>query len=752
MNTAFGKSNVLRAAVALALIGTGPLAGADESSTLALEEIIVTATKQEISLDDTPAAISAVTADALGPGGIQEIRDLATTIPNLSVGDQFGVNRTFIRGIGMTSIDLGADGAVAFLQDGAMIPRPSQQLTGFYDLDRVEVLRGPQGTLYGRGATAGVVNLVTKKPTGELDGYASLTGGNYSAYTVEGAIGGPIMGDTLQGRIAGKLDKRDGYGQNLVTGSEIDDLDTQAVRGILRWQASDAVTVDLIADYFKEDDNNYAFHYFGTTATPEDALAHNLLGGETIFDYYAPSSPDQRNIVSDQDPTNDREGSSATGIVDWKINDDWSLKSVTAWRTFDRFMQDDLDSSDVNMFGVNNYTEESDSWSEDITITGEALGIRWLAGANYFHEEMHGEVKVPLTNFAVLANFLNTVVDPDPDWVILPDNAFDSLNYWQNGDVEVDAWGTFLEGKYEFSEKLAVTAGLRYNYEKRKGTGYFEFDLLVPPVTPTDKSKSWDDWTPKLLVEYRIGGEGLLYGQYTQGFKSGVINIGSTNDVIDPETVDAYEIGYKTTFAEGRASLRTAAFYYDYSNLQVGYVNEDSVVQTVNAAAAENKGIEVELTARLTEGLTADFSATWLEAKYTEFVTGDYRNDFEQVDLSGNYLQNAPKYTLHAALDYTHPLGNAGAIVARIEGNYQDKVYFTEFNNSDAEQDAYGLLNLSAGYEGNDGQWSVTGWVRNATDEFVYSNNIITAPLYGSIRVGSLMPPRTYGLTLAYNF
>lgn len=744
MQTAFGKSTALRVAVALALFGAGPVAGADESGTLALEEVIVTATKQEISLNDTPAAISAVPASAIGPGGIQEIRDLSTTIPNLSVGDQFGVNRTFIRGIGMTSIDLGADGAVAFLQDGAMIPRPSQQLTGFYDLERIEVLRGPQGTLYGRGATAGVVNLVTKKPTEELDGYVRLTAGNYSAYTVEGAVGGALVGDTLQGRISGKLDKRDGYGENLTTGSDIDDLDTQAVRGILRWQPSDAVTVDLVADYFKEDDNNYAFHYFGTTATPEDFLAHNLLGGQTIFDYYAPSSPDQRNIVSDQDPTNDREGSSATGIVEWKINDDWSLRSVTSWRTFDRFMQDDLDASDVNMFGVNNYIEESDSWSEDITFTGKALGLSWLAGANYFHEEMHGEVKVPLTNFAVLANFLNGTN--------FPADAFDSLNYWQNGDVEVDAWGAFVEGKYDFSEKLSVTAGLRYNYEKRKGTGYFEFDLLDPPVTPTDKSKSWDDWTPKLLVEYRTGADGMLYAQYTQGFKSGVINIGSTNDVIDPETVDAYEVGYKTTFADGRASLRTAAFYYDYSNLQVGYVNEDSVVQTVNAASAENKGIELELTARLTEGLTGDFSATWLDATYTEFVTGDYRQGFAQVDLSGNHLQNAPKYTLRAALDYRRPLGDAGALVANVEGTYQDKVYFTEFNNADAEQDAYGMLNLSAGYEGNDGQWSVTGWVRNATDEFVISNNIITAPLYGSIRVGSLMPPRTYGLTLAYNF
>ncbi len=173
MNTASGSSIVLRTAVVLALFGAAPLAGAAES--LALEEIVVTATKVAQDIDSTPAAITAITADALGPGGIREVRDLALSVPNLSVGDQFGVNRTFIRGIGMTSIDLGADGAVAFLQDGAMIPRPSHQLAGFYDLEQVEVLRGPQGTLYGRGATAGVVNMVTKKPTEDLDGYLNYT-------------------------------------------------------------------------------------------------------------------------------------------------------------------------------------------------------------------------------------------------------------------------------------------------------------------------------------------------------------------------------------------------------------------------------------------------------------------------------------------------------------------------------------------------------------------------------------------------
>ena len=737
MNTASGSSIVLRTAVVLSLFGAAPLAGAADS--LALEEIVVTATKVAQDIGSTPAAITAITADALGPGGIREVRDLALSVPNLSVGDQFGVNRTFIRGIGMTSIDLGADGAVAFLQDGAMIPRPSHQLAGFYDLEQIEVLRGPQGTLYGRGATAGVVNMITRKPTEDLDGYLNYTIGNYSATTVEGALGGPIGGETVMGRISVKADKRDGYGRNLTTGKPVDNRDAYAVRGSLRFKPSDTLDMVLMADYFQEDDYNYAFHFLGTTVVPEDELAHNLLGGRTIFDYYADRGrqPDQRNIVSDQDPINERDGTAVSAIIDWGFADGWNLKSITAWRDFNRFLRDDLDGSDVDMFGQNNYIEESESWSQDFTVAGTAANVEWLMGANYFSEKMHGEVKVPLTNLGLVFG--------------LPADFFNDGNYWQNGDVDVEAYGVFLQGRYSFTDAWALTLGARYNYEKREGTGSFIFDALGVNV-PTDREKSWDKVTPKVLLEYKTGNDGLAYLQFTQGFKSGVINIGSLNEVIDPEYVDAYEVGYKMPFADDRASLRTAAFYYDYTDLQVGFVNEQSVVETVNAASAEIMGVEVELFARFTEGLSGNLSATWLDATYTDFVTGDYRQNFDQVDLSGNYLQNAPKYTLNGVLDYRRPVTETGAFVGRIEASYQDKVYFTEFNNSDAEQDAYGLLNLMAGYEGGDGKWSVMGWVRNATDEFIYSNNIITAPLYGSVRVGSLLPPRTYGLTLSLNF
>lgn len=724
----------LSAAIAVALVSGAAFA----ADTGGLDEIIVTATKRAEKISDTAAAISAVSADALGAGGIQNISDLSSAVPDLSVGNQFGVNRTFIRGVGMTSIDLGADGAVAFLQNEAMIARPAEQLTGFFDLERVEVLRGPQGTTYGRGATAGVVNLVTKKPGDKPDGYLDITLGDYASKIIEGAAGGPVN-DTLGLRLAGKWEKHDGYGKNLFTGNPVDNRDAYAVRASIRVKASDTVTVDLVADHFEENDNNYAFHYFGGTAFDPLTLAA-VYGGTTIFDH----GGDVRNIWSREDAVNRRQGTSATGIVDWKPAS-FELKSVTAWRDFTRFNRDDLAATDAHLYGQNNYDEASESWSQEFTLNTTAGGIDWLAGAMYFHERNPGSVLVPLYNLGPFILGGNcTPITPD---AALPCSAFDATNYHQSGTVTTNAYGAYVQGTKEIAPRLKLTVGARYNSEKRAGVGTFEFGALGV-FLPTDKSKTWNAVTPKFALEYRTAGDSLIYGSITRGFKSGVINIGSTNPVINPEFVTSYETGFKTKALDGRAVISLTAFYYDYKDLQVGFVNESSTVETKNAAKARNYGLEFETQARVTEGFTADFAATYLNAKYKDFENAYYRDGFTLRQLAGNTLANAPQFSGHLGLTYRVPVTSSAVLALHGEEVYSSKVYFTEWNNADAEQSAYSLLNFSAALESSDGKWSVTAWVRNAGDKFVYGNNIITAPLYLSSRVGTVMPPRTFGVTL----
>ncbi len=726
------------------LIGTALTAALVSSqSTLAqgaLEEVVVTATKRDASLVDLAAAASVLGGDQIGPGGVQNVRDMVAEVPNLSIGDQFGFARVFMRGIGMTSIDIGGEGAVSFLQDGAIIPRPAAQLVGMFDLAQVEVLRGPQGTLYGRGATAGAINLVTTKPGEELGGYVNLSLGNYNMKTLEGAIDIPLSDDWAL-RLATKIEKRDGYGDNLFTGNEVDDRDAAAYRATLAYDPDANWDATLSYQFYEEDDNNFAFHYFGPSAGTVGGVppAVPVLGGRTVFD--VGGTP--YDIYSDQEAINDRDGFMANLIVNVELSEGVSLRSVTSLQNLDRFLRDDLDSTEQNLFGQNNYTEESDSFGQEFTLNIVRDNYSVLAGAMYFEEELFGEVRVPLTNicFLLAPALCGTPVG----------DGLNSGQYLQDGDVDITAYAAFVEATIPLGDKFSLIAGLRYNYEEREGTGTFIFDAIGLNV-PTDAEADWDEITPRITLEYRPNDNMLLYATYNEAFKSGVINTGSLSPPLDPETVDAFELGWKGQSADGSLSYAVAAFLYDYQNLQISFVDENSTVSTINAAEAENYGAELELNYAFSDAFSIDFFATYLSAEYEEFINGDYANGFVLVDLSGNTLPNAPEYTFKLGATYQTAVGD-GHLRLRAEGYYQDDVYFTEWNRADAFQDSYGLINASAEYSfGPGGNWMVSVWGRNLSDEEVISNNIITAPLYSSLRVGSMLPPRTFGVTGSYAF
>lgn len=555
-------------------------------------------------------------------------------------------------------------------------------------------------------------------------------------------MSGPLSGDRLMVRVAGKYDKRDGFGINEFTGKDIDDRDAYAFRGSILAKPADDLEVLLSGEYFKENDSNYAFHYFGPTVAPENFLGA-LLGGQSLFTVAAAAGrqPNLRNIYSDQEPLNKRDGYSFTGTITWTPGD-WDVKSITSYRKFTRFNRNDLDGSSANMFGQNNYDERSKSFSQEFVGTYKSEKFDALIGAMYFHENLFGSVRVPLTNLAVLLKLAGQL----PPTV--PDNALDGANYLQFGTVTIDALGFYAQGSYALTDKLKLTAGGRFSHEKRKGVGTFDFLGSVN----TDKQKSWNAFTPTLTLNYQASDTTLAYASVTRGFKSGVINVGSRNDVINPEYAWSYEVGLKTATADRKLQANLAAFYMDYSDLQVGFVDASSVVTTVNAASARNYGVEAELRARPVQGLTLELFGTYLNAKYRNFTTGDYRQGFAQVNLAGNRLSNAPEFSFRAGADYDFALGSAGKLNARAEVNWQDRVFFTEFNNADATQGPYALINAGLRFTSADDKWSVDVWGRNLANKLVITNNIITAPLFNSVRVGSVAPPRTYGVTLGVNF
>jgi|TARA_B110000908_G_scaffold86632_1_gene103489 iron complex outermembrane receptor protein len=704
-----------------------------------IEEVVVTATKKSVQLRDLAGAANVISGDAVQAGAVENVRDLIASVPSLSIGDQFGFARVFMRGIGMTSIDIGGEGAVSFLQDGAIVPRPAAQLMGMFDLDQIEVLRGPQGTLYGRGATAGAINMVTTKPGRELGGYARFTAGNFGLSTFEGAVDIPLNKDFAV-RFATKIEQRDGFGENKFSGKDVDNRDARAYRATFAYAPDATWDATLSLQYYEEDDNNYAFHYFGPSSgsSLDVPLAVPILGGRTVGmvggDFY--------DINSDQEAINKRDGLLANLILNFEMSETISFRSMTSIQNLDRFLRDDLDSTDVNLFGQNNYTEESDSFGQEFILNYTDNNLDIVAGVMYLEEELYGKVFVPLTNvcFLLAPATCNTPVG----------DGLNSGRYLQDGDVDITAYGAFAEATYAFNEQWSMVAGLRYNYEERKGKGAFIFDAAGLNLS-TDQDADWDAVTPRLTLKYQTNDDMLLYLTYTEAFKSGVINTGSLSPALDPETVNAYEFGIKGAMADDRLRYSIAAFYYDYADVQISFVDATSTVSTINAAEAENYGFEVELDAELGNGFAVDFFVTYLSAEYEEFFNGDYANGFATADLSGNTLPNAPEYTAKLGVEYeTEVIG--GLLLLRLEGYHQDDVYFTEWNRADAAQDAYTLVNANVDYRFGDSAWMVSLWGRNLGDEEIISNNIITAPLYDSLRVGSVLPPRTFGATVSYSF
>lgn len=719
----------------LSLLATSVSALAQDAM---LEEVVVTASKRSLTLEDFAGSVNVLGGDKIGPGGIQEIRDMQVDIPNLSLGDQFGFARVFMRGIGMTSIDIGGEGAVAFLQDGAIVPRPAAQLMGMFDLAQVEVLRGPQGTLYGRGATAGAINMVTQKPGQEFGGYVNLTAGNYGLTKLQAAADLPLS-ESVALRLATSIDQRDGYGENIFNGQDINNRDAQAFRATLAYDAGNRFSAMLSAQYYEEDDQNYAFNYLGPSqgTTLSVPLAVPVLGGQTV----GMVGGGFQDINSDQQAINDRNGSLVNLTLNYALSDEVSVKSISSVQNLERFLRDDLDSTDANLFGQNNYTEESDSIGQEFILNYSVTSLDVVAGIMYFQEDLFGEVRVPLTNICSLLA---------PDLCGTPVGDFiNSGNYLQDGDVDIEAWGAYAEATYAINEQWSVIAGLRYNYEERTGTGSFIFDAIGLNV-PTNQTESWSDVTPRITVQYEPSDSLMLYATYTEAFKSGVINTGSVSAPLDPETVDAFEVGFKGRNADNTLRYSLAGFFYDYQDLQISFVDETSTVSTINAAKAENYGLELELDADVGSGFSVDFYMTYLSAEYKDFVNGDYANGFAITNLSGNTLPNAPETTAKLGLSWT---GEAAGGLVRVRGEayYQDDVYFTEWNRDDAFQEAYEQYNATIEYIYDD-RWSFSVWGRNLSDEEVISNNIITAPLYDSLRVGSLLPPRTFGATIGLQF
>lgn len=766
---------MLRLKSTLALLCTSATlaatASAQGAGPEALEEIVVTAQKRAESIQEIPIAITAISGEALQDLNRDDVASIAAQTPSLAYSEAGGESQIYIRGVGSNLFSVGADPSVAINLDGVYLGRSNMGLTQFLDVERVEVLRGPQGTLYGRNATGGAINIYSRMPTDELEGYGTLIVGNDNRREANAAIGGPIGGG-WSFRIAARGLKDDGYTDNLdPSGGKVDDNDLKAVRGIVRYK-TDRLSATLIGDYSEFDSGN-------TSIKPRaDGLGLAQSAGAVI-----PASIHETRLNFPSFLVWQTGG--ITANLDLNLTDAITMTAVLGYREWDSDFLFNTDGTEIEVTRTTQLYDTS-QYSAELRLAGEHGWGRWIAGAFWIDEDKFGGLGL------VRAGFTNALANRPP--AIIPASIFPPRTFVFLSQNDGRASAVFGQLDFDLSEQWTLTAGLRWSDETKDDSTYSvtllpDTELLglysprpLPPRPatpgPTNRidSKSWSAFTPKVGVEWKPAADQLYYLTWSKGFKSGGYNaFQTTNPVYDPEFIKATELGAKTQWLDDRLRLNAAVFHYDYTDLQVStFLN--SLTLTTNAAEATIKGVELELQARPFDNLELGLATAFLDATYDRFNTifgsctaanqaldprctgrvGQPR----LVDASGKTLNNAPKFKGTASARYTIPLAAGGRISLFGQVSHQGKVFFNAVNSPSMTQDAYTLVDARVGYETDSGALSVALFAKNLTDK-EYFHNIVqftstSDTALDVFNVGHALgypaPGRQWGLELRYRF
>jgi iron complex outermembrane receptor protein len=697
-----------------------------------LNDIVVTAQKRSENLQDVPISITALTGDVLGNRQITELQSLSQSVPNVHFGQNLGQARIAIRGLGLTSENQGNEARVAFHTDGIYISRPGAVLGSFFDVERVEILRGPQGTLYGRNAVAGSVNLITRGPTKNFEGFAEATVGNYSLITIEAGLGGPLS-DAVSFRVAGYASDRAGYGINEITGEDVDDLHSRAVRGKLRFEPSSSFDVTLSADYALQDDHSSAFHY-GGQVVPGTIASGVTYGGNF------PANP--RNITSDSPVGFRSEVYGVSATANLALGNEVELTSVSAYRNSNVQLLLDIDETQIKLLPYSTM-EDSFQLSEELRLAGQFARGKWIVGGYLFKEDISTLALAPLDRILLIPNLPSLFV-----------NGFAA-----KGSLKTVSYAVFGQLDYNLVDGVTLTVGGRYNRDRRTVDELQQFDLSRPynpqdsyiPVMAQSDEVSYGSFTPKFGLQYRPNDDFQIFASYSKGFKSGNYNLGAVSAPFRPEKLSAYEIGFKSDFANRAVRLNVSAFYYDFKDLQVARITTQNVILE-NAASAEVYGVEAELTAAPTKNLKFDFNAAYTHSEYRGYSTEDSaRPNLGLLDLTGNPLQQAPKYSGTAGIEYSVPTAS-GKITFRGEAYYTSRVYFSQYKLESSKVDGYGLLNAFINFSAGSSGLYGSVFIRNIADITRVSHGYPGSPLTNSPLQVTYIPPRTFGLRVGYRF
>ncbi len=694
---------------------------AEGENTFVLEEIIVTATRREERLLDVAGTVSAYSTDRLEASGVNNVEDLQFLAAGMQITPVIGQTIITLRGIGSNSFSFGAESGVAVHRDGVYLSQRRDIGTGFFDVERIEVLRGPQGTLYGRNATGGAVNIISRKPTDSFEGRAKATIGNYGLVETEAAVSGPIYGDTVLGRIAFLSRKDDGYTENIHNGEHYNNSDVAAVRGILTFKPSDVFSANFTADYVHDDGIRVDTVFRGRTGNP------------------LPHETDGEPLPGGRDANFDGENHDYKRLWGYLLDMSWDigfaeLKSLTSLRQAKVDYAGDLDRGTRATLDFVSDTD-SKQWSQELILSSLSDGpLQWILGGTYFNKS---------TDYGSVA--------------FLPGLSLEA--YTDIPDSTEKAIGIFGEATYNLTDQLELTAGARYSKEDKSysstATTLIGGVQTAQTLTPFDES--WSNFSPKVALSYSWSDTLTSYIVVSKGFKSGGFNtIGTT---FDQEVVLNYEAGIKGIFADRRVQTNLSLFRMDYDDLQVLVqgihpVTGGAVNVTDNAATSTVQGAEFEFTAQFTNQFGIDGNIAYLDATYDKWEDAiDIGGTGAPTDVSGNRLLNAPELAFNVGATFDFDMGDWATASLRGEYAYKSRTYFsTPFELGFFSQKGAGLLNFRMEVQPVDSGWSFAAFMKNVTDEVIVVGMNEGSALTGNGQYRALYAPRTYGLTVGYRF
>jgi iron complex outermembrane recepter protein len=789
---------------------------AQQDDSRAIETIVVTAQKREQSLQDVPIVVTAVSEQLLQDTGVKDIKDLTLLTPGLIVTSTSNetVTTARIRGIGTVGDNPGLESSVGVVIDGVYRPRNGVSFGDLGELERIEVLKGPQGTLFGKNTSAGVINVVSKKPTSDFGSNVELTAGNYGAMEGAASINGGIS-ETLAGRLYAAYRERDGLldidrGPGPRTEDEDGDRKYYTVRGQLLFKPSDALDIRLVGDYTDRDENCCAAPQAVLTPVAGVLAVLNALQPGSVTN---PADPFARLAHSDRSTEQSITDEGASLEINWDLDalGGATLTSISAWRDWETVNGQDADFTTVDILYRDpdgDFGNKFQQLSEELRIAGESDRLNWLFGAFYADEDLDSKNQLLYGNDFFL--YFNGLLQGALPAALAPAYA-GGLGTRDVYSQNSSSWALFTNDSFRFTDALELTVGLRYTNESKDldthyinehgGAGCTALRNAVPGLPPiavptvigigcatyadpiynnvtSSQSLDENEWSGTAKLAYRFTPDVMAYASYARGYKAGGFNLDrerTGNPALAPnpvnpaataidldthfakELVDSYELGLKTQWADNSVLLNAAVFYQDYTDFQLNTFTGIQFVVT-SLPQVTSQGVDLDLIWRTPlEQLSLQGGVTYAETEIEDFGSAI---NFFRPERENDRLSFAPEWSGSLSATFEQPIGANLLLRANVGAKYTSE-YNTGSNLDPRKiQDALTLVNARIGFGADDERWMIEAWAQNLTDEEYYQvafdatlqGSSASVPLPTSTIDAFLGAPRTYGLTARFKF